>query len=436
MEDASKTTAKKDEFHVQMCNRVKELDASVESDRNDMLTWISDNSENFTRLPYPAKQYFPEICNIFVCSRLKKTDDSSGKNRFCYSLDFIPCVKLDYVTYKNEEIEYYDNELNIITYLESQFLAVFKIIDCMKLLKALDINAADLSIGNVYEKLRMLALQAWREVIMDCVENGKIGFYHFAMNFGPIATKLSAALNKKLEPYGVTAHDITVTRISIPESVREQIRQNSYELKCESDRYASEVKLAGIYLENYRKKAEIQSTYGISDTLTEFEKDRALERYLVRVNNERKTAVTETQLEERDDAYSLDKPVEPKAPTITKPEKPSLSSKNTSLITGVIVGAVLLIIGSIIMTLISSAEPWGTVLLVIGVLTFAICLVLLIIRVITFKKKSTTLQKNFEEKSKLYEDAQRQYKIDMDTYKKAIEKYQAAISEKSKNKNN
>lgn len=433
MEDTRTNNAQKEQFHVQMCNRVNELDASVEADREDMLNWISDNSENFTRLRYPTKQYFPEICNIFVCSRLKKSDEASGKNRFCYSLDFIPCIKLDYATYKNEEIEYYDSELNIITYLESQFLAVFKIIDCMKMLKALDINAADLSIGNVYERLRMLSLQAWREVVMDCVENDKIGFYHFAQNFSTIATKLSTVLNKKLEPYGITTHGIDVTRMSIPESVREQIRQNSYELKCESDRYTSEAKFASIYLENYRKKAEIQSTYGVSDTLTEFEKDRALERYLVRVNNERKTAVTETHLEERDDNYILDKPVEPKAPTITKPEKPDLTSKNTSLIAGSVIGVVLLIIGSIIMSLAPSAEGFGIALLVIGILIFIICIAILVIHIITFKEKSATLQKSFEENLKLYEDAQKQYKLDMETYEKAMKKYKARLSDKSKN---
>lgn len=311
-------------------------------------------------------------------------------------------------------------------------MAVFKIIDCMKMLRALDINAADLSINNVYEKLRLLALQAWREVIMECVEKDKIGFYHFAQNFGAIAEKLSVAMNKKLESYGIVACDVTITRISIPDSVREQIRQNSYELKCENDRYTSEAKFAGIYLENYRKKAEIQSTYGISDTLTEFEKDRALERYLVRVNNERKTAVTEPQLEEREEGYGLDKPVEPKAPTITKPEKPSLTYKNNAFIAGAAIGAILLIVGCVLMSLVPEVEELGTTLLVVGIILFVICVAVIIMRTINFKRTSATMQKNYEEQTKLYEDAQKQYKIDMETYKKALEKYKAAFSAKSK----
>ena len=277
-EDERAINTKKEQFHVQMCNRVNELDASVQADRENLLTWIKNDSENFTRLKYPSRQYFPEICKIFVCSRLTKTDDSSGKNRFCYSLDFHPCIKLEYTTYKSEEIEYYDTELGIVTYLESQFAIVFKIMDCLKLLKALDINAADISIGCVYEKLRTIALQAWREVVMGIVENDKIGFYHFAQNFSVIGAKFATVINAKLEAYGVTASDITISKMTIPESVREQIRQHSYENKCENDRYTAEVKFAGMYLEHYRKKAEIQSTYGTAETLTEFEKDRSYEK--------------------------------------------------------------------------------------------------------------------------------------------------------------
>lgn len=34
-----------------------------------------------------------------------------------------------------------------------------------------------------------------------------------------------------------------------------------------------------MYLENYRRKAEIRSTFGTDESLTEFEKGRALEQY-------------------------------------------------------------------------------------------------------------------------------------------------------------
>lgn len=42
---------------------------------------------------------------------------------------------------------------------------------------------------------------------------------------------------------------------------------------------AAEVKVAEMYLENYRRKAEIRSTFGTDESLIEFEKDRAQEQY-------------------------------------------------------------------------------------------------------------------------------------------------------------
>ena len=82
-EDERALREQREKFHIRMCGRVNELDASVEADRRDLLEWISNDSENFTRLKKPGQQYFREICDLFVCSRLKKTDDSSGKDRFC-----------------------------------------------------------------------------------------------------------------------------------------------------------------------------------------------------------------------------------------------------------------------------------------------------------------------------------------------------------------
>ncbi|MDE5618154.1 MAG: hypothetical protein K2I79_01545, partial [Clostridia bacterium] len=55
-----------DKLHVSMLSRLSDLDASSPSDREDMLQWVRNNYENFARLPYPDKQYFPAICRIFV----------------------------------------------------------------------------------------------------------------------------------------------------------------------------------------------------------------------------------------------------------------------------------------------------------------------------------------------------------------------------------
>lgn len=60
-----------DKLHVSMLARLSDLDAGSPSDREDMLQWVRINYENFVRLPYPDKQYFPAICRIFVSKRLE-----------------------------------------------------------------------------------------------------------------------------------------------------------------------------------------------------------------------------------------------------------------------------------------------------------------------------------------------------------------------------
>lgn len=216
--------------------------------------------------------------------------------------------------------------------------------------------------------------------------------------------------------------------MSVPDSVREQIRKNSFETKCESDRYAAEVKVAEMYLETYRRKAEIRSTFGTDESLTEFEKDRALERYLVRVNNERKTELTDTKLEERIDDYGMDKPFEPKKPSIEKPAEPGLKLNNNHCITGAIVGLGLLIVGIILTALVPVVSALGIALLVLGAVALVGCIAVLAVRVTKFKQQKAELQEDYEEQLKLYNDAQEQYKVDMAEYKKSMEKYTANLS--------
>lgn len=216
--------------------------------------------------------------------------------------------------------------------------------------------------------------------------------------------------------------------MSVPDSIREQIRKNSFETKCESDRYAAEVKVAEMYLENYRRKAEIRSTFGTDESLTEFEKDRALERYLVRVNNERKAELTDTKLKERIDDYGMDKPVEPKKPSIEKPAEPGLKLNNNHCITRAIVGLGLLIVGIILTALVPVVSALGIALLVLGAVALVGCIAVLAVRVTKFKQQKAELQEDYEEQLKLYNDAQEQYKVDMAEYKKSMEKYTANLS--------
>lgn len=422
-EELRNDSVKKEKFNLEMCSRAEDLDCSVEADRNDMLRWIKEDSENFTLLKKPDKQYFADICDIFVAARLKKTDQSAEKSKFCYSLDYLPCIKLDYSTYKNEEFEYFDSDLEISTYLECHFSALLKITDCMKLLYAMDMRASDFSIGAVYEKLRLAALQSWRSVVSEMVQQ-KVGYYRFVQNMADVSAKLSAALNQKMKVFGIAVSDVNILRISIPESVKEQIRRNSYESKRDKDRYAAEVQFADMYLENYRKKAEIQNQCGVV-ALTEFEKDRALERYLVRVNNERKTSVAEEHLEVR--AEDVEKPVEPKKPNIARPEPPAQGGKIVGFIVGAVAGLLAAILG-VMMRRQSQTATIGIALIVIGALAVVGCATMAVLRFVGANKRRAQQLAEYESKLKMYDTAQEQYEIELEEYRKQLAKYNAQIA--------
>ena len=141
----------------------------------------------------------------------------------------------------------------------------------------------------------------------------------------------------------------------------------------------------------------------------------------------------DTKLAERTDDYSLEKPTEPKKPTIARPKAPGLKLNNKYCTGGAIIGLVLLIVGSILVSLVPSVSALGTALLVIGILGIVGCAAVLAVRVVRFNKQKAVLQEEYDAQMKLYNDAQEQYKADMAEYRKQMERYKANLSAKDGN---
>lgn len=412
-----------DKLHVSMLARLSDLDAGSPSDREDMLQWVRINYENFVRLPYPDKQYFPAICRIFVSKRLELTDNLSSVTRFSLSLKKFPCVKLDYVTARNEEIEYYDKELEIVTYLESAFSLTFRIEDSQSLLRKLDIAASSLNMGTVYETFRSIALESWCEVIAGLVDESGVGYYHFAANYSKISAKMESVLNAKLLPYGTVATGIKIERMSIPPAVREMLRQNSYDRRTETERFRIDNEYADMYLEQYRKKAEIKSKYGIEESLTELEKDKALERYLKRLNNERRSGIEETNLMDREDSYADMMPVKPVKPSMVRPDPPAHATSYSLSIIMIIAAAVALIAG-IVLAILKLIPPVGAYVLIgAGALFLVVGVALMIVLRHKFANKYNAELEKYKRVCKIYDEAHLQYEKDLRKYEIALAEY-------------
>jgi hypothetical protein len=89
------------------------------------------------------------------------------------------------------------------------------------------------------------------------------------------------ALNRAFGSYGISATEIIVRRLAIPKDIQNKIEDLAFKTRQHSFVVNAESALAKASLENYETKLSIQQKYPDAEhSLTEYEKDLALKRYL------------------------------------------------------------------------------------------------------------------------------------------------------------
>jgi hypothetical protein len=217
----------------------------------------------------------------------------------------------------------------------------------------------------------------------------------------------------------LTLSDFHIKKIFISEAVLENVQNEYLNARILSTRAAAEIQWAEASLEILKKKSEILKEHQMpADTLTEMEKDKALERHLKKINN---LMEPKEQFDNPNGGSGIDFE---KKPIMERPKKPETPDDYSAV-------KLWKIILSGILAIIVTAAPFVAKLLLKDMeldldpkFYFAPCIAIgVILLIITV---SLILKKIFErEKVKEYNDTMKKYDDEFAIYENKEEEYKS-----------
>ena len=294
---------------------------------------IETDPINFVYLE--KRQYNDELAEIYLSYRLDTKNESRSVNNAESSKWFTTHNSVDgklilnynYVTPNGEELYYYDNELQVPVSIKSNFKISLKVNHALTFIEKIDMHVTQLGKSKVESIIADLLDNQYRSVLSNYISKRKIGYYTLCTSINDFENELQNKLESVYKPYGIEVVDVIVRRFAIPKAIQDQIEDQAFEIRqLKADMNANH-ELAKKSLENYEAKLAIEQKYPDTEhTLTEYEKDLALKRYLVKTGQLSKEAIDRNinikrQLENKDSVISKEKDIVPTIPPKKNPFK-------------------------------------------------------------------------------------------------------------------
>lgn len=302
-----------------LCERVNvnDLNLAIENQREAffaaiqerpfILTKIKGENSNHFLLPAVEKdpvnfiylkkeQYNDDIAQIYLAYRLSvrqegrenfEAEESADKNNKWFSIhnsiDGKIVLNYNYATPNGEELYYFDNELQIPISIKSNFKISLKIKSAATFIEKLDMHASQLGKNRIENVVENILENQFRTILTAYIDRNKIGYYTLCASIGSFETELQNKLKAVYAPYGIEVSSVLIRKFAIPSSIQEKIEDQAFELRQAKAEMYAQHELAKKSLENYEIKLAIENRYPNAErSLTEYEKDMALKRFMIK----------------------------------------------------------------------------------------------------------------------------------------------------------
>jgi len=264
---------------------------------------IEKNHEWFVYIK--KEQYFDKIAQMFLYGRLTVGDGKKSArgtaadeyyDGFAFavqkSIDDKTTLSCNYTTPEGDEIYYYDKSLDIPLALKSGAKFVIKVDDAVKLINEIDLNVTFLGEKKIKHLISELLSSEYNSYITEYISKKSEGYYSILASLSELEEGLIKHLNKALSEYGLSVSSVVVKRIAIPKDIQSKIENLAFDIRQRKAEMDADAELAQVSLKNYEAKIAIQSKYPEAEpSLTEYEKDQALKRYLIKTGKYREEQV-------------------------------------------------------------------------------------------------------------------------------------------------
>lgn len=264
---------------------------------------IEKNYELFVYLR--PQQYTNTLAQIFLYNRLAnpKKDGRKDKKQADVAkegLSFILNKSLDdsvvfncsYTTPEGEELFFFDSDLKVPVGLRSSYKLALKITDAVALINKLDTHITHLGKNRVENYIEDIVGNLYKSHLNSFIEEHKVGFYALTTSYSEIESSFIPKLNRALSDAGLSVSSFVIKAIAIPRDIQYKIEDQAFEIRRRMADAEADSQISKKSLEDYEAKLAIQHKYPDAPaTLTEYEKDLALRRYMLRTGLTKATKI-------------------------------------------------------------------------------------------------------------------------------------------------
>lgn len=228
------------------------------------------------------EQYEEELAKCYLENRLKNDKDTASgflRKSFDESIVF----SMYYDTRNGEQIFYYDKDIETTTFLVSKFEISLKVKSVIQLFKKLDISISMFGYNALFNELMCWINKEYRKTVIKFITTKEVGVYKINALYDDIEKETIKALNNTLADAGIEVQKMSIQKLSISENIAKILEKEGLERFREKIKREAELEYEKQALENYAKKAKIhKDNPDFELTLTEAEKDFALDRYITK----------------------------------------------------------------------------------------------------------------------------------------------------------
>jgi len=228
------------------------------------------------------EQYEEEIAQYYLECRLQD-DKNTATGFLSKSFDESLVFSMYYDTRDGEQIFYYDKDIHSTTFLVSRFDISFKVSSVVDLFKKLDVSISMFGFNILFNELMCWINKEYRKTIIKFITTKEVGVYNINALYDEIEKETIKALNNSLNGAGIAVQKMSIQKLSISENATRILEKEGLDRIKEKIKREAELEYESQALDNYAKKAKIhKENPNFELTLTEAEKDFALDRYITK----------------------------------------------------------------------------------------------------------------------------------------------------------
>lgn len=285
---------------------------------------VNADYKNFTYLK--REQYTNELAQTFLTKRLEKRDTTEKSERLTIqkSMDEKILFNYSYLTQEGDELLYLDNELQVPVSLKSSLKISFKLVDAIALIDKIDIHITQLGEQKICSTLTDLISSNYRTYLNAYIQENNAGYYSLCSSLAEVEEYLKNKINAKFQEYGIVIGEFIIKKLAIPSDIQYKLEDQAFQIRKRRAEVEANNEFAIKSLGFYEKKLEIQEKYPNAEhSLTEFEKDLALQRYLIKTGQEAEEEVDHSiqikqKLDKKDTIIAQAEDVVPESPVKDK----------------------------------------------------------------------------------------------------------------------